>query len=60
MPSKINNRETPIPEESLVSGLESFVVRTQIGHSHQIVAAPFSYGSGDPHMTSAHSCDDHQ
>jgi hypothetical protein len=51
-PSKINNRETPMPEESLVSDPESFTVRTPMtypsGHSHQVIAVPFSYESGDP------------
>jgi hypothetical protein len=41
-----------MPEEDVVPGPESFAVRTAmthpIGHSHQVVAVPFSYESGDP------------
>jgi hypothetical protein len=50
--SKIHDRETPMPEKDLVSDPESVAIRTAmthpIGHSHQIVAIPFSYESGDP------------
>jgi len=58
---KINNRETPMPKEDLVSGPESVAIWTAmthpIGHSDQIVAVPFSYESGDPaHDLSPYLC----
>jgi hypothetical protein len=50
--SKIYDRETPMPEEDLVSGPESVTIWTAvahpIGHPHQMVAASFAYESSDP------------
>jgi hypothetical protein len=48
---QIDNRESPMPEEDLVSGPESIAVRTAMaypsGHLHQMFPVSLTYESGD-------------